>query len=129
MLMRCPGSPGSSKASKSSSGPTNAWFAVDHDRVAPDLLAFAKGVNSGYVPLGGVLVGDPTYETFTRRPYPAGMTYSGHPLACAAAVGAIRAMHSEGTVAAAAQLGTEVLGPGLTNLAENHPCIGDVRGI
>ena len=74
-------------------------------------------------------VGDPIYETFTRRPYPAGMTYSGHPLACAAAVGAIRAMHSEGTVAAAAQLGTDILGPGLTKLAENHPCIGDVRGI
>ena len=110
-------------------GRTGAWFGVDHDGVAPDLLVFAKGVNSGYVPLGGVLVGDPIYETFTRRPYPAGMTYSGHPLACAAAVGAIRAMHSEGTVAAAAQLGTDILGPGLTKLAENHPCIGDVRGI
>ena len=76
-------------------GRTGAWFGVDHDGIAPDLLVFAKGVNSGYVPLGGVLVGDPIYETFTRRPYPAGMTYSGHPLACAAAVGAIRAMHSE----------------------------------
>ena len=69
------------------------------------------------------------YETFTQRPYPAGMTYSGHPLACAAAVGAIRAMHDEDTVAAAARLGTDVLGPGLAKLAENHPCVGDVRGI
>jgi taurine--2-oxoglutarate transaminase len=110
-------------------GRTGAWFAVDHDGVAPDLLVFAKGVNSGYVPLGGVLVGDPIYETFTHRPYPAGMTYSGHPLACAAAVGAINAMHTEGTVATAAELGTEALGPGLTKLAENHPCVGDVRGI
>ena len=76
----------------------------------PDLLVFAKGVNSGYVPLGGVLVGDPIFETFTKRPYPAGMTYSGHPLACAAAVGAIGAMHDEGTVAAAARLGTESSG-------------------
>jgi taurine--2-oxoglutarate transaminase len=57
------------------------------------------------------------------------MTYSGHPLACAAAVGAIGAMHDEGTVAAAARLGTEVLGPGLSELAERHPCVGDVRGI
>jgi taurine--2-oxoglutarate transaminase len=81
------------------------------------------------VPLGGVLVGDAIYETFTHRPYMAGLTYSGHPLACAAAVGAIGAMHDEGTVAAAARLGTDVLGPGLTKLAENHPCVGDVRGI
>ena len=110
-------------------GRTGAWFGVDHEGVSPDLLVFAKGVNSGYVPLGGVLVGTPVFETFTTRPYPAGMTYSGHPLACAAAVGAIGAMHDEGTVAAAARLGAEVLGPGLTELAEQHSCVGDVRGI
>jgi len=110
-------------------GRTGAWFGVDHEGVSPDLLVFAKGVNSGYVPLGGVLVGEQIFETFTTRPYPAGMTYSGHPLACAAAVGAIGAMHDEGTVAAAARLGREVLGPGLTELAERHPCVGDVRGI
>jgi len=86
-------------------------------------------VNSGYVPLGGVLVGEPIYETFTNRPYPAGMTYSGHPLACAAAVGAIGAMHDEGTVAAAARLGSEILGPGLTALGVHHLSVGDVRGI
>jgi taurine--2-oxoglutarate transaminase len=110
-------------------GRTGEWFGVDHDGVAPDLLVFAKGVNSGYVPLGGVLVGDSIYETFTNRPYPAGMTYSGHPLACAAAVGAIGAMNDEGIVASAARLGNVIIGPGLTKLAENHPCIGDVRGI
>ena len=44
-------------------GRTGAWFAIDHDGVAPDLMVFAKGVNSGYVPLGGVLVGDSVYET------------------------------------------------------------------
>ena len=58
-----------------------------------------------------------------------GDAYSGHPLACAAAVGAIRAMHNEGTVAAAARLGADVLGPGLTELVETHPSIGDVRGV
>ena len=110
-------------------GRTGAWFGVDHDGVAPDLMVFAKGVNSGYVPLGGVLVGDPIYELFTKRPYPAGLTYSGHPLACAAAVGAINAMHEEATIAAAARLGTDVLGPGLTELAEKHHSVGDVRGI
>src|SRR5687768_1387246 len=110
-------------------GRTGAWFGVDHDGVSPDLMAFAKGVNSGYVPLGGVLVGDPIYEMFTKRPYPAGMTYSGHPLACAAAVGAINAMHDEGTIAAAARLGTDILGPRLAELAERHQSVGDVRGI
>jgi taurine--2-oxoglutarate transaminase len=110
-------------------GRTGAWFGVDHESVSPDLLVFAKGVNSGYVPLGGVLVGAPIFETFTTRPYPAGLTYSGHPLACAAAVGAISAMHDEGTVAAAARLGAEILGPGLSGLAEQHPCVGDVRGL
>jgi taurine--2-oxoglutarate transaminase len=110
-------------------GRTGAWFGVDHDAVAPDLLVFAKGVNSGYVPLGGVLVGDAIYDMFTKRPYPAGLTYSGHPLACAAAVGAITAMHEEGTIAAAARLGTDILGPGLTDLAEKHASVGDVRGI
>jgi taurine---2-oxoglutarate transaminase len=110
-------------------GRTGAWFGVDHDGVAPDLLVFAKGVNSGYVPLGGVLIGDAIYEMFTQRPYPAGLTYSGHPLACAAAVSAITAMHEEGTVAAAARLGTDILGPGLKELAGKHEVIGDVRGI
>ena len=92
-------------------GRTGAWFAVEHDGVAPDLLVFAKGVNSGYVPLGGVLVGRRGLPTFTERPYPAGMTYSGHPLACAAAVGAIGAMRDEGTVDAAAVWVSELLGP------------------
>ena len=95
----------------------------------PDLLVFAKGVNSGYVPLGGVLVGDAIYEAFTTRPYPAGLTYSGHPLACAAAVGAISAMHDEGTIAAAARLGTDLLGPGIAQLADKHQSVGDVRGL
>ena len=110
-------------------GRTGAWFAVQHDGVAPDLLVFAKGVNSGYVPLGGVLVGQAIYQTFTERPYPAGMTYSGHPLACGAAVGAIGAMHEEGTVGAAARLGRELLGPRLRELGGRHPSVGDVRGI
>ncbi len=110
-------------------GRTGAWFGVDHAGVAPDLMAFAKGVNSGYVPLGGVLVSDAVYELFTTRPYPAGLTYSGHPLACAAVVGAISAMRDENTIAAAARLGSEVLGPGLRELADKHRVVGDVRGI
>ena len=110
-------------------GRTGEWFGVDHARVSPDLITFAKGVNSGYVPLGGVLVSDPIHETFVQRPYPGGLTYAGHPLACAAAVGTLQAMHDEGLVASAARLGSDVLGPGLRALAEEHPSVGEVRGI
>jgi taurine--2-oxoglutarate transaminase len=110
-------------------GRTGEWFAVDHASVSPDLIAFAKGVNSGYVPLGGVLVNDQIFETFVERPYPGGLTYAGHPLACAAAVGALEAMHDEGLVAAAARLGGEILGPALGSLADRHPTVGEVRGV
>jgi taurine--2-oxoglutarate transaminase len=81
------------------------------------------------VPLGGVLVGDEIYETFVQRPYPGGLTYAGHPLACAAALGTLGAMHYEGLVASAARLGRDVLGPGLRALAEQHLSVGEVRGI
>ena len=110
-------------------GRTGRWFAVDHDGVVPDLLTFAKGVNSGYVPLGGVLLDESIAETFAERPYPGGLTYSGHPLACAAAVATISAMRDERIVENAAQIGESVLGPGLRALAEKHPSVGDVRGV
>jgi len=110
-------------------GRTGRWFAVDHDGVVPDLITFAKGVNSGYVPLGGVLIDEAIAETFAERPYPGGLTYSGHPLACAAAVATITAMRDERIVENAADIGQTVLGPGLRELAEKHPSIGEVRGI
>ena len=94
-------------------GRTGEWFGVDHARVSPDLMAFAKGVNSGYVPLGGVLVGDPIYDTFVQRPYPGGLTYAGHPLACAAAVGTLRgdARRGPGRLGGAAWQGRPRTGP------------------
>jgi taurine--2-oxoglutarate transaminase len=110
-------------------GRTGRWLAVDHWGVAPDLITFAKGVNSGYVPLGGVMISERIAATFAERAYPGGLTYSGHPLACAAAVAAITAMREERIVEHAAQIGAEVLGPGLVALAERHPSIGEVRGL
>jgi taurine--2-oxoglutarate transaminase len=110
-------------------GRTGTWFAADHDGVVPDLLTFAKGVNSGYVPLGGVAISPAIAETFARRPYPGGLTYSGHPLACASAVATINAMREEGIVEHAATIGETVLGPGLRKLAEKHPSVGEVRGL
>jgi taurine--2-oxoglutarate transaminase len=110
-------------------GRTGRWLAIDHWDARPDLITFAKGVNSGYVPLGGVIIADAIAETFADRPYPGGLTYSGHPLACAAAVATITAMREEGIVDNADRIGREVLGPGLRELAERHPVIGEVRGM
>lgn len=109
-------------------GRSGRWFGVDHGDVVPDLLTFAKGVNSGYVPLGGVAINDEIYRTFTDRAYPGGLTYSGHPLACAAAVATIETMEDDGLVEHAAMLGEQVFGPGLRELAERHEWIGEVRG-
>jgi taurine--2-oxoglutarate transaminase len=110
-------------------GRTGTWFALDHYDVVPDLITFAKGVNSGYVPMGGVLIHDRIATVFDHRAYPGGLTYSGHPLAAAAAVATIRAMEDEHVLEHATRLGEDVLGPGLRELAERHPCVGDVRGL
>jgi taurine---2-oxoglutarate transaminase len=110
-------------------GRTGKWFAFEHYGVTPDLVTFAKGVNSGYVPLGGVIVSEPVCATFAQRAFPGGLTYSGHPLACAAAVASMTAMAEEGIVENAARIGQQVLGPGLRELAERHPMIGEVRGL
>jgi len=110
-------------------GRTGAWFAADHWGVVPDLLTFAKGVNSGYVPLGGVAISGAIAETFAERAFPGGLTYSGHPLACASAVATINAMAEEGIVENAKRLGADVIGPGLRALADRHPVIGEVRGM
>jgi taurine--2-oxoglutarate transaminase len=109
-------------------GRAGAWLALDRYDARPDLVTFAKGVNSGYVPLGGVIISDAIYETFAQRVYPGGLTYSGHPLACAAAVATIEAMRDERVVQHADQLGRDVIGPELAALLERHPCVGDVRG-
>ncbi|MDT0268850.1 aspartate aminotransferase family protein [Streptomyces sp. DSM 44915] len=110
-------------------GRCGEWFAVDAWGVTPDLITFAKGVNSGYVPLGGVLISDAIADTFRDRPYPGGLTYSGHPLACASAVASIEVFREEGLLDHVRRLGAEVIGPGLRELAERHPSVGEVRGL
>jgi taurine--2-oxoglutarate transaminase len=110
-------------------GRAGEWFAIDHWGVTPDLITFAKGVNSGYVPLGGVIIADHIAETFAQRAYPGGLTYSGHPLACAAAVASIAIFKEEGIVEHARSLGADVIGPELAKLADRHPSVGEVRGV
>ena len=110
-------------------GRVGEWFACQAFDVVPDLLTFAKGVNSGYVPLGGVVISKRVAESFADRPFPGGLTYSGHPLACAAGVANIETFEREGILAHVRRLGTEVAGPRLARLAEDHPSVGEVRGM
>jgi taurine---2-oxoglutarate transaminase len=110
-------------------GRCGEWFAIDHWGVTPDLITFAKGVNSGYVPLGGVIMSQAIADTFAERPFPGGLTYSGHPLACASAVASIGIFKDEGIVEHARLMGTDVIAPRLAELAAHHPSVGEVRGL
>jgi len=109
-------------------GRTGTWFAVDNWNVVPDILTVAKGINSGYVPLGAMVVREPIAAWVRERMFAGGLTYSGHPLACASAVASIEAFQEEGIVEQAAASG-EVFRTELARLQEKHPSIGEVRGL
>jgi len=109
-------------------GRTGAWFAVDHWNVVPDIVTMAKGLNSGYVPLGAMAVREPIAAWARDKFFASGLTYSGHPLACAVGVASIEAFREEGIVENAAELGP-VFRKGLGELAARHPSIGEVRGL
>lgn len=115
-------------------GRTGEWFAwqgaeINPTGARPDLITFAKGVNSGYVPVGGIVLSPRFSGHFAERVFPGGLTYSGHPLAAASIVAALDAMTDEGVVDNAKMIGEKHLGPGLRALAEKHPMIGEVRGL
>ncbi len=109
-------------------GRTGEWFAFDAFDVTPDLITFAKGVNSGYVPVGGVVVSSEIAHHFDERVFPGGLTYSGHPLAAASIIATQNAMADEGIVDNAKTIGAEHLAPGLAALEAKHELIGEVRG-
>jgi taurine--2-oxoglutarate transaminase len=109
-------------------GRTGSWLAHEQDGVVPDLITFAKGVNSGYVPVGGVMISGPIAHHFDDRVFPGGLTYSGHPLATASIIGTLDAMEQERVVENAAAIGRDRLGPALARLQERHDVIGEVRG-
>lgn len=110
-------------------GRTGQWLALDAHDVRPDLITFAKGSNSGYVPVGGVIISDDIAAAFDERVFPGGLTYSGHPLAAASVVANLTAMADEGVVEHAATIGRDHLGPALAALADKHDVIGEVRGV
>lgn len=115
-------------------GRTGDWFAwqnadINSEGVKPDLITFAKGVNGGYVPAGGVILSKAVSDVFNDRFYPGGLTYSGHPLAMAAIVATLEAYEEERIIENAAAIGKDVLGPGLKELGEKHKIVGEVRGM
>ena len=109
-------------------GRTGRWFGCDNWDVVPDIITTAKGINSGYVPLGAMTVSEQIGDWLRDHPFAGGLTYSGHPLACAAGVASIEAFREEGVVENAAAMG-ELLAGELPRLAERHSCVGDVRGL
>jgi taurine---2-oxoglutarate transaminase len=109
-------------------GRTGKWFGVDNWDVVPDILTVAKGINSGYIPLGAMIVRRPIADWVRDKYFAGGLTYSGHPLACASAIASIEAFKEEGIVENAAEMGG-IFAEQLRSLQENHPSIGDVRGL
>jgi taurine---2-oxoglutarate transaminase len=109
-------------------GRTGTWFAVEHWDVVPDILTMAKGINSGYVPLGAMAIREPIADWVRGQYFAGGLTYSGHPLACAVGVASIEAFREEAIVEHAAEMGS-AFRDALEGLAERHPSIGDVRGL
>ena len=108
-------------------GRSGKWFGCEHWDVVPDIITVAKGINSGYVPLGAMVIREPLAEWVQDKYFAGGLTYSGHVLACAAAIASIEAFQEEGVVENSAAMG-EALGAGLAQLQERHPSIGEIRG-
>lgn len=112
-------------------GRTGEMFGYELDLAAgvtPDLITVAKGVNSGYVPVGAVVIRDKIADFFNDKFYPGGLTYSGHPLACASVSANLAILRDEGLVENARTIGAQVLAPGLANIAATSDLVGDVRG-
>jgi taurine---2-oxoglutarate transaminase len=108
-------------------GRTGKWFAIEHYGVVPDLMTLGKGITSGYVPLGAVAASDRVASFFESNVLLAGMTYSGHPLACAAGVATLAVYQEDGLIERSRVLGEYLLSR-LADLKERHPAVGDVRG-
>ncbi|WP_294978193.1 aspartate aminotransferase family protein [uncultured Microbacterium sp.] len=110
-------------------GRLGTWWGFENFDVVPDLITFAKGVNSGYVPLGGVVISDRIAAHFDTVSFPGGLTYSGHPLACAPGVATFEVFRRDGILERVRELGERVVRPRLEQMAARHPSVGEVRGL
>jgi taurine--2-oxoglutarate transaminase len=109
-------------------GRTGRWFAVDHWNVSPDLITMAKGLTSGYAPLGAVAMHSELADFFNDRVYQGGLTYNAHPISLAAAIANINVLKEDGLIERAQSMG-KVLHRLLADLGEKHPSVGDARSI
>lgn len=109
-------------------GRTGEWFAVNHWNVKPDIMTMAKGLTSGYAPLGCVAMRPEIAATFNEKVFEGGLTYNGHPISLAAAVATIQAMQQDHMVEKAKETG-KVMADMLAELMDRHPSVGEVRSI
>jgi taurine--2-oxoglutarate transaminase len=109
-------------------GRTGKWFGIDHWQTVPDIITMAKGLTSGYAPLGAVGMQAKIASFFNDRVYRGGLTYNGHPISLAAAIANIRVLQEDNLVERSAKMG-KILHGLLGRLATEHPSIGDVRSI
>ena len=105
---------------------TGTAFAFQQYAFTPDMITFAKGVTSGYVPLGGVIVSEWISDYFTENQLQCGLTYSGHTLACAAGLATLEVYEDENIAANVEKIGA-LLKDYLEEMKAKHPCVGDVR--
>jgi taurine--2-oxoglutarate transaminase len=109
-------------------GRTGRWFAVDHWNVVPDIITMAKGITSAYIPMGAVGMRRTIAGAFADKPFPGGLTYGAHPVACAAALATIAVYEEDKLIANAREMGT-LMRELLADLASRHPSVGAVRSI
>jgi taurine--2-oxoglutarate transaminase len=109
-------------------GRTGKWFGIDHWDVKPDMIAMAKGLTCGYIPLGAVTVSPKIASHFDNNTLWCGLTYSGHPIACAAGVATLQVYEDDKLIENAANMG-KIMAEHLQDMKDKHPCVGDVRSI
>ena len=107
-------------------GRTGKWWGVDHHGVVPDIMCMAKGITSGYLPLGGIIVNDAIATHFENVSLPLGLTYSAHAVSCAAALEVLNIYQQDNLVENARVMGA-YMEKRVKELAEKHPSIGDFR--
>jgi taurine---2-oxoglutarate transaminase len=107
-------------------GRTGKWFASELHGVEPDMIATAKGITAGYLPLGALIVTDKIADAFNDRMLPLGMTYSAHPVACAAGLEVLKIYEDEHLIENAAAMGSYI-DEQVVGLMDRHPSIGDFR--
>ncbi len=107
-------------------GRTGKWFGVDHHNVVPDIMCFAKGLTCGYIPLGGMIIKEELIDAFNDKALPLGLTYSGHAVACAAAVEVLKIYEDEKLIENAANMGS-YMEKRIGAMMSKHQSIGDYR--